>query len=96
MWVRGLKLRKRYAVENRIESHPMWVRGLKQRLSLLLILTVLVASYVGAWIETAKTDNKIKNQTVASYVGAWIETQRKANQMNYKIVASYVGAWIET
>ena len=36
---------------------------------------MLVAPYVGAWIETAAAyNNNVKRSTVAPYVGAWIET----------------------
>ena len=51
MWVRGLKHTHVYKDMKYIESHPMWVRGLKL-LSLPVILHLLVAPYVGAWIET--------------------------------------------
>ena len=34
------------------ESHPTWVRGLKPKNSKLDTLAIIVASYVGAWIET--------------------------------------------
>ena len=51
MWVRGLKHDKYQATFRYFVSHPMWVRGLK-----LCVLNIpqflLVASYVGAWIET--------------------------------------------
>ena len=30
MWVRGLKLTEADTIESVDESHPMWVRGLKQ------------------------------------------------------------------
>ena len=30
MWVRGLKLLTAIAIFYTLESHPMWVRGLKQ------------------------------------------------------------------
>ena len=33
-------------------SHPTWVRGLKHEVVLMLLLVILVAPYVGAWIET--------------------------------------------
>ena len=35
-----------------LTSHPMWVRGLKQRQRLVGITQGRVAPYVGAWIET--------------------------------------------
>ena len=53
----------------------MWVRGLKLVELPLCILQVMVASYVGAWIETPETLIGRIALIVASYVGAWIETQ---------------------
>ena len=35
---------------------------------------MLVAPYVGAWIETSLTTTTITTASVAPYVGAWIET----------------------
>ena len=74
----------------------MWVRGLKLSSRNTTFKRRIVASYVGAWIETALNHQEQQKNVVASYVGAWIETffgwwvERTSN------VASYVGAWIET
>ena len=35
-----------------MRSHPTWVRGLKHKNRIKLILPQRVAPYVGAWIET--------------------------------------------
>ena len=51
MWVRGLKLRSEPVERCSQKSHPMWVRGLKLTL-LMSTLVLVVAPYVGAWIET--------------------------------------------
>ena len=57
-------------------SHPMWVRGLKLLPGHNLLIVLLVAPYVGAWIETSEqSDNRVVCK-VAPYVGAWIETGR--------------------
>ena len=40
---------------DKFKSHPMWVRGLKQRWRATSQLSQVVASYVGAWIETTKS-----------------------------------------
>ena len=74
----------------------MWVRGLKLVELPLCILQVMVASYVGAWIETLRVLFKSHTDRVASYVGAWIETQFRWSNTQVWRVASYVGAWIET
>lgn len=41
-----------------IESHPLWVRGLKQLLPLSDLLTSCVAPLVSAWIETTMGNGK--------------------------------------
>ena len=53
MWVRGLKLSCLIGAEYAVESHPMWVRGLKHKLNAETLKVFNVAPYVGAWIETA-------------------------------------------
>ncbi len=57
-------------------SHPTWVRGLKHLFSLQIFYDILVAPYVGAWIETSSSALYRANKAVAPYVGAWIETLR--------------------
>ena len=51
-WVRGLKRHLSHKSERELRSHPTWVRGLKQDQPIYLHKAVLVAPYVGAWIET--------------------------------------------
>ena len=58
----------------KLQSHPTWVRGLKQILTLILWIVHAVAPYVGAWIETVWKYAKNIVNGVAPYVGAWIET----------------------
>ena len=51
-WVRGLKhnaVASGYALG---KSHPTWVRGLKLLRVAQLVCLLMVAPYVGAWIET--------------------------------------------
>ena len=74
MWVRGLKLTKCGICAERLESHPMWVRGLKRINALTLHHPQRVAPYVGAWIETYWCFLRHWFWSVAPYVGAWIET----------------------
>ena len=57
---------------------------------------LIVASYVGAWIETKVCGSILRSRLVASYVGAWIETPNCGVGRTPRKVASYVGAWIET
>ena len=57
-----------------MQSHPMWVRGLKQTLVVRKNPAIGVAPYVGAWIETLHRLTLGLHLTVAPYVGAWIET----------------------
>ena len=74
MWVRGLKPKKPFEHHGRQQSHPMWVRGLKQSTDLVQDVHKYVAPYVGAWIETLSSKQSGGIFDVAPYVGAWIET----------------------
>ena len=56
-------------------SHPTWVRGLKQNGCVCILVLMLVAPYVGAWIETITYFSFSFFLIVAPYVGAWIETR---------------------
>ena len=51
-WVRGLKPIIVSKIYLQLVSHPTWVRGLKLLLTSQHVLLLLVAPYVGAWIET--------------------------------------------
>ena len=77
-------------------SHPMWVRGLKQKENRQKQEIPFVAPYVGAWIETSDIMAAKGGKIVAPYVGAWIETKVNVCTHNDIPVAPYVGAWIET
>ena len=55
-------------------SHPVWVRGLKQKMQLNHFQLFLVAPRVGAWIETPLYLRGFECTFVAPRVGAWIET----------------------
>ena len=55
-------------------SHPTWVRGLKFDVSDLISCILLVAPYMGAWIEILiKIAYPVLQVSVAPYMGAWIE-----------------------
>ena len=47
-----IETRGSLATKTVLESHPVWVRGLKLALCATLIQEVAVAPRVGAWIET--------------------------------------------
>ena len=79
-----------------MRSHPMWVRGLKQRKPQHHQIPAKVAPYVGAWIETRMAVSRMRMRIVAPYVGAWIETISAEPLPDEEQVAPYVGAWIET
>ena len=51
-WVRGLKHVYHFFAAIVQVSHPTWVRGLKQIQKFEHHSRILVASYMGAWIET--------------------------------------------
>ena len=57
-----------------IQSHPVWVRGLKLPLAKTIKIVIYVAPRVGAWIETFIFGEVVKTRSVAPRVGAWIET----------------------
>ena len=79
-----------------MQSHPMWVRGLKLPLNYPVGRPHGVAPYVGAWIETSSVGPSVHVSSVAPYVGAWIETVTSSMGATCSAVAPYVGAWIET
>ena len=58
-----------------MQSHPVWVRGLKLYLSLLFVRLKPVAPCMGAWIETKIMNKKQTSILVAPCMGAWIETK---------------------
>ena len=58
-------------------SHPMWVRGLKQRHLKKHETKDGVAPHVGAWIETEVGSRQSATCSVAPHVGAWIETRER-------------------
>ena len=68
-----------------MQSHPTWVRGLKQTSRGAHDGVIAVAPYVGAWIETNEWLTTFHTRSVAPYVGAWIETQKSTNKMNLRM-----------
>ena len=83
-------------MEEAFESHPVWVRGLKQPILDPSTVLYKVAPRVGAWIETAPFRSLSPYQPVAPRVGAWIETVSAKFYKSAIAVAPRVGAWIET
>ena len=77
-------------------SLPSWERGLKPSFPLRFFTRSHVAPFVGAWIETKKSNKYLTVLNVAPFVGAWIETFYKKTVENRDDVAPFVGAWIET
>ena len=77
------------------QSHPLRVRGLKQRTKRRQSV-FYVASFTGAWIETHSKRVNHKCLSVASFTGAWIETSYGYKAISVVGVASFTGAWIET
>ena len=78
------------------ESHPSWVRGLKQIIDRDLDNAQAVAPFMGAWIETETTFYRGIKELVAPFMGAWIETSNWRKSRIRLIVAPFMGAWIET
>ena len=63
-----------FTQHNSKRSHPVWVRGLKQRTEIRKLCRTRVAPRVGAWIETKEGRSHDRPHQVAPRVGAWIET----------------------
>ena len=73
------------------------MRGLKQANSQLIVGAILVAPYVGAWIETPVNDQAVFSDFMSH--PTWVRglKQNVFNSMGIRRgVAPYVGAWIET
>ena len=78
------------------QSHPSWVRGLKQFLNIDVKGGILShPSWVRGLKQEYSTQNSKQNQ-VAPLVGAWIETRSPRTCRRGYPVAPLVGAWIET
>ena len=56
-----------------VVSHPTWVRGLKYEIHLASLSAMIVAPYMGAWIEITMYLSLPSDRFVAPYMGAWIE-----------------------
>ena len=56
-------------------SLPSWERGLKPGQLMVVLHGLVVAPFVGAWIETFRDRHESVICIVAPFVGAWIETQ---------------------
>ena len=78
-----------------IESHPVWVRGLKPFCGLMNISQIWSHP---VWVRGLKPKCKREphHARVAPRVGAWIETLAFITKCNLRCVAPRVGAWIET
>ena len=96
MWVRGLKQGINLQYNSPNECRTLcgcvdWNFSLG-----VTAMWLLVAPYVGAWIETRCSWCIEYRPSVAPYVGAWIETSETLSVHKGLTVAPYVGAWIET
>ena len=56
---------------------------------------VVVAPFVGAWIEIESLTQFRRRFKVAPFVGAWIEINTIIGRAVLTAVAPFVGAWIE-
>ena len=71
-WVRGLKLAVLASLHPNDMSHHTWVRGLKLWCNQLEGNALIVALYVGAWIETTKGGTRPRIQH-ASYPSGCVD-----------------------
>ena len=95
-WVRGLKQAGCTSGYYQAASHPTWVRGLKQRFHRFMVEELMVAPYVGAWIETG---SRLRSRENDKSHPTWVRGLKLyLCQYSYDscFVAPYVGAWIET
>ena len=77
-------------------SHPIWVRGLKQKLPHVKYEQILVAPHMGAWIETG--NNRDSDPDSRSHP-IWVRGLKLLSSLTKSVctkVAPHVGAWIET
>ena len=84
-----------YSKTHDIESHPLWVRGLKSNKALPFTVSPEVAPFMGAWIEIRMGFYTFTIRNVAPFMGAWIEIKIKLELTRYIKVAPFMGAWIE-
>ena len=71
-----------FAEEDRdgVASHPVRVRGLKQKVVDFVLQKHKVAPRAGAWVETEYAMDKSENPGVAPRAGAWVETSAMIDQ----------------
>ena len=70
-WIEIVKTLKVFKTPSK--SHPTWVRGLKSTVISVTGGQIVVAPYMGAWIEIDVIVPEVFNPYVAPYMGAWIE-----------------------
>ena len=84
-----------FSLLQNMQSHPTWVRGLKQTEKPATIKSEFVAPYVGAWIETKMVETMgLIPKSHPTWVRGLKHTSWQA--LAGSQVAPYVGAWIET
>ena len=76
-------------------SLPSWECGLKYDFTCVPLLVVVVAPFVGVWIEICTLPSGTGSPCVAPFVGVWIEIILILASSSYCSVAPFVGVWIE-
>ncbi len=80
----------------RLESHPIWVRGLKSERHRQVYVYPDVAPYMGAWIEIAWSKEQISVDVTSHPI--WVRGLKSPAPHAHAgccQVAPYMGAWIE-
>jgi len=72
-----IEMRPSLSLSMKTKSHSIWVRGLKSRLHKIQVNSLLVALYMGAWIEILTELVAEDGTYVALYMGAWIEMRTR-------------------
>ena len=74
-----------------MQSHPTWVRGLKQIVILFLKQPLKVAPYVGAWIETFSS---ILKEPKAGSHPTWVRGLKQAEQAKNLQIRKSHPTWV--
>ncbi len=79
-----------------MESHPVWVCGLKQTKHRVDWCGYYVTPCMGVWIETRRLWLHIFPFRVTPCMGVWIETSPGWQKLSPCFVTPCMGVWIET
>ena len=79
-----------------MQSHPVWVCGLKPLVDVMLAVVLYVTPCMGVWIETSYRAQRCCTRQVTPCMGVWIETCPSPTKFLSDLVTPCMGVWIET